>query len=43
MIDGRDMFHQTKQKNVSKMIPIYGGNYTTGCLLDYSYLKKYLI
>ena len=47
MIDGKNLFdHPVKNNKVTyeniRKIAIGGGdNYTTGCLLDYTYFKKY--
>ena len=47
MIDGKNFFdHPVKNNKVTyeniRKIAIGGGdNYTTGCLLDYTYFKKY--
>ena len=46
MIDGRNFFHQpinslTKTyENIRKIATSQGDDYTTGCLLDYSYFKE---
>ena len=46
MIDGRNFFDQrinsmTKTyKNIRKIATFEGDDYTTGCLLDYSYFKE---
>ena len=46
MIDGRNFFDQpinnmTKTyKNIRKITAGQGDDYTTGCLLDYSYFKE---
>ena len=47
MIDGRNFFDQpinsmTKTyENIRKITTGRGNDYTTGCLLDYSYFKEY--
>ena len=47
MIDGKNVFDQPVKKdkvtyeNVRKIVKDQGDDYTTGCLLDYSYFKKY--
>ena len=47
MIDGRNFFDQpinsiTKTyENIRKISTGQGDDYTTGCLLDYTYVKKY--
>ena len=47
MIDGRNFFDQpinsmTKTyENIRKIATGQGDDYTTGCLLDYTYFKKY--
>ena len=47
MTDGRNIFDQpinsiTKTyKNIRKITTGQGDDYTTGCLLDYTYVKKY--
>ena len=47
MIDGRNFFDQpTKNdikiyKNIQKITTGRGDHYTTGCLLDFNYLKKH--
>ena len=47
MIDGKNFFDQpinsmTKTyENIRKVATGQGDNYTTGCLLDYSYFKDY--
>ena len=47
MIDGRNFFDQPIKNdlkaydNVKKIATGQGDNYTTGCLLDYPYFKKY--
>ena len=47
MIDGRNFFDQpinsmTKTyENIRKITTGQGDDYTTGCLLDYTYFKKY--
>ena len=47
MIDGKNVFDQpinsmTKtDKNIRKVVTGQGDDYTTGCLLDYTYFKKY--
>ena len=47
MIDGRNFFYQPVRKdwrtcgNIQKITSGQGDNYTTGCILDYSYFKKY--
>ena len=46
MIDGRNFFDQPinsmnkTYENIRKIATGKGDDYTTGCLLDYSYLKK---
>ena len=47
MIDGKNLFHQPVKNdkvthvNIRKITIGQGDDYTTGCLLDYSYFKKY--
>ena len=47
MIDGKNFFDQpvkndkAKHENIRKIAIGQGDDYTTDCLLDYSYLKKY--
>ena len=47
MIDGKNFFHQPIKNdkvtygNVRKIFTGQGDDYTTGCLLDYTYFKKY--
>ena len=47
MIDGRNYFDQTVRNNlrtydnIRKIATGQGDDYTTGCLLDYPYFKKY--
>ena len=47
MIDGRNFFDQPVRKdlitygNIQKITSGQGDNYTTGCILDYSYFEKY--
>ena len=44
MIDGGNLFDQPIKrdlKNIRKMATGQGDDYTTGCLLDYPYFKKY--
>ena len=48
MINGRNFFDQPKKKNdlktfnnIRKTAMGQGYDYTTGCLLDYPYFKKY--
>ena len=46
MIDGRNLFdkplkNDLKTYNIRKIATGQGDNYTTGCLLDYPYFKKY--
>ena len=46
MIDGRNLFDKPlknylKTYNIRKVATGQGDNYTTGCLLDYPYFKKY--
>ena len=47
MIDGRNFFDQTinsmtkTYENIRKIATGQGDDYTTGCLLDYTYFKKY--
>ena len=47
MIDGKNFFDQPVKndevtcENVRKISIAQGDNYTTGCLLDYTYFKKY--
>ena len=46
MIDGRNFFDQAidnmnkTYENIRKIAVDYGDDYTTGCLLDYCYLKE---
>ena len=46
MIDGRNFFDQPinsmikRYKNIRKIATGQGDDYTTGCLLDYSYFKE---
>ena len=46
MIDGRNFFDQATDnmnktyENIRKIAVGYGDDYTTGCLLDYCYLKE---
>ena len=46
MIDGRNFFDQSinsmnkTYENIRKSATIQGDDYTTGCLLDYTYIKK---
>ena len=46
MIDGRIFLYQPinsmikTYENIRKIYTGYGDDYSTGCLLDYSYLKK---
>ena len=46
MIDGRNFFDQAidnmnkTYENIRKIAVGYGDDYTTGCLLDYCYLKE---
>ena len=48
MIDGKNFFDQPinnmikTYENIRKITIGQGDDYTTGCLLDYSYLKKIL-
>ena len=42
MIDERNFFDQLiKNDNIRKIATGQGNDYTTGCLLDYPYFKKY--
>ena len=47
MIDGKNFFDQAKKKdkvtyeNIRNIATGRGDDYTTGCLLDYTYFKKY--
>ena len=47
MIDGKNFFDQPVKndkvtyENIRKITIGQGNDYTTGCLLDYSYFKKY--
>ena len=47
MIDGKNFFNQLLKndkvtyENVRKISTRQGDNYTTGCLLDYTYFEKY--
>ena len=47
MIDGKNFFDQPVKnnkvtyENIRKIATGQGDNYTTGCLLDYSYFKDY--
>ena len=47
MIDGRNLFDHPINNdlktydNIRKIATGQGDNYTTGCLLDYPYFKKY--
>ena len=47
MIDGKNVFDQPVRNdlitydNIRKIATGQGDNYTTGCLLDYNYFKKY--
>ena len=47
MIDGKNVFDQPVKndkvtyKNIRKIATGEGDDYTTGCLLDYMYFKKY--
>ena len=47
MIDGRNFFHQSIKNDlkthdkIRKPATGQGDDYTTGCLLDYPYFKKY--
>ena len=47
MIDGKNLFGQPVKndkvtyENIRKVAIGQGGDYTTGCLLDYTYFKKY--
>ena len=47
MIDGKNFFDQPVKndkvtyENIRKIAIGQGDNYTTGCLLDYTYFKKY--
>ena len=47
MIDGKNVFDQTinsdlkTYENIMKIATGQGDDYTTGCLLDYSYFKDY--
>ena len=39
MIDGKNVFDQTYE-SIRKITTGQGDDYTTGCLLDYTYFKK---
>ena len=46
MIDGRNFFNQPindlkTYNNIRNIASDQGTDYTTGCLLDYTYFKKY--
>ena len=47
MTDGKNFFDQPIKnnkltyENIRKIAAGHGDNYTTGCLLDYTYFKKY--
>ena len=47
MIDGKNVFDQAinsdvkMYENIRKIATGQGDDYTTGCLLDYTYFKKY--
>ena len=47
MIDGKNLFNQPVKNNkvayeiIRKVATGQGDDYTTGCLLDYTYFKKY--
>ena len=47
MIDGKNFFdqpvknHKVTYENIRKITIGQGDDYTTGCLLDYTYFKKY--
>ena len=47
MIDGKNIFNQPIKnnkityENIRKTAIGHGDDYTTGCLLDYTYFKKY--
>ena len=45
MIDGKNVFNQpitnVRKINIRKISTGQGDDYTTGCLLDYTYFKKY--
>ena len=47
MIDGKNFFDQpiksnkVKYENIRKIAIGHGDDYATGCLLDYTYFKKY--
>ena len=47
MIDGKTLFNQPVKndkvtyENIRKIATDQGDDYTTGCLLDYIYFKKY--
>ena len=47
MIDGKSFFNQliknnkVTYENIRKIAIGHGDDYTTGCLLDYTYFKKY--
>ena len=47
MIDGRNFFHQPIKNDlktyddIRKIATDQGDDYTTGCLLDYPYFKKW--
>ena len=47
MIDGKNIFDQQVKndkvtyENIRKIAASQGDEYTTGCLLDYIYFKKY--
>ena len=47
MVDGKNFFGQpikndnVTYENIRKIVIGKGDDYTTGCLLDYTYFKKY--
>ena len=49
MANGKNFFHQPikndikRYKNIRKITTGHGDDYTTGCLLDYNYLKKHIM
>ena len=48
MVDGKNAFDQSVNnnkvtyENIRKIATRQGDDYTTGCLLDYTYVKNYL-
>ena len=48
MVDGKNVFDQSVNnnkvtyENIRKIATRQGDDYTTGCLLDYTYVKNYL-